>query len=133
MSRENVELARAQYERWNARDFEAWVEAFDPDAVYMSRVVASTDGGGEFHGHEGLHRFIREYFEGWEHFQLEPTEYIDAGPKVAVVMRARARGRGSGAEVDTEIAHVWTFREGRAVRHESLADRAEALAALREA
>jgi hypothetical protein len=130
MSRENVELVRAQYERWNTQDFEGWIQAFDPDAEYMSSVAASVDGDGEYRGHEGLRRFVSEYFEGWEYFRLEPTEYIDRGPSVAVVMRAVARGRGSGAQVDTELAHVWTFRDGRAVRHESFASREEALEAV---
>ena len=123
-------MARAQYARWNARDFEAWIEGFDPEVEYLSAVVASLDGGGEYRGHEGLRRFISEYFDHWESFELEPTEYFDAGPKVAVVMRATARGRGSGARVDREIAHVWTFRDGRAIRHESFTGRQEALAAV---
>jgi ketosteroid isomerase-like protein len=133
MSRENVELARAQYERWNAREFEAWIDSFDPEVEYTS-VVSSIDGGGAYRGHEGLRRFVSNYFEGWEDFQLEPTEYFDAGPKVAVVMTAVARGRGSGVRVERELAHVWTFRDGRAIRHESFASREEALeaAGLRE-
>ena len=130
MSQENVERVRAQYERWNARDFEAWIEGFDPEIEYMSSVVASIDGGGKYRGHEGLRRFVTEYFEDWESFQLEPIEYFDADTKVAVVMRAVARGRGSGVQVDREIAHVWTFRGGRAIRHESFAGRDEALEAV---
>ena len=130
MSRENVDLARAQYERWNARDFEAWIEGFDPDVEYLSSVVASVDGGGEYRGHDGLRRFISEYFDDWESFELEPIEYFDADPKVAVVMRATGRGRGSGARVDREIAHVWTFRGRRAIRHESFTGREEALEAV---
>lgn len=130
MSQENLDVVRAQYERWNAREFDAWIEAFDPEVEYMSSVVASVDGAGEYHGHEGLRRFVREYFEDWESFQLEPLEYLDADPKVAVVMRAVARGRGSGARVDREIAHVWTFRDGRAIRHESFPGRDQALEAV---
>jgi ketosteroid isomerase-like protein len=130
VSRENVELARAQYERWNARDFDAWVEGFDPEIEYLSSVIASMDGGGVYRGHAGLRQFIREYFEGWEEFQLEATEYIDRGEQVAVVMRATAQGRGSGIQVDREIAHVWTFRGGLAVRHQSFTSRAEAIGAL---
>jgi hypothetical protein len=130
MSQGNVDLVRDQYARWNAREFDAWIEAFDPEVEYMSSVVASMDGGGVYRGHEGVRQFVREYFEGWEQFRLQPNEYIDAGPHVAVVLRATAQGRGSGIEIDREIAHVWTFRDGRAVRHQSFTSRAEALAAL---
>ena len=127
-------MARAQYERWNAGDFDAWIEGFDPEVEYGSSVIASIDGRGEYRGYRGVRRFVKEYFEDWEYFRLEPREYIDAGSKVAVVMRATGRGRGSGVQVERDLAHVWTFRRGRAIRHQSLGSRAEALeaAGLRE-
>jgi ketosteroid isomerase-like protein len=128
MSRENVELVRAQYARWNAEDFDAWIEAFDSEVEYLSSVAASV-GERVYRGHEGVRRFVSEYFEGWEQFQLEPTEYLEAGPRVVAVMRAVARGRGSGVQVGRELAHVWTFRSGSPIRHESFASRAEALEA----
>ena len=109
MSRENVELARAQYERWNAGDLDAWVEAFDPEAEYLSSMTAAFDGRGEYAGHEGIRRFISEYLEGWEYFRLEPTEYLDAGARVVVVMRATACGRGSRVQVERDLAHVGRF------------------------
>ena len=130
MPQENVELARAQYERWNAGELEAWVEAFDPEAEYLSSVTAALDGRGEYVGHEGIRRFISEYLEGWEYFRLEPAEYLDAGTRVVVVMRVTARGRGSGVRVERDLAHVWTFRGSTAIRHQSFASRQEALDAV---
>ena len=125
-----MELARAQYERWNAGELEAWVEAFHPEAEYQSSVAAAVDGSGEYVGHDGIRRFINEYLAGWEYFRLEPTEYLDAGTRVVVVTRATARGRGSGVQVERELAHVWTFRESRAIRHQSFASRQQALEAV---
>jgi hypothetical protein len=46
MSHENAGLARKQYERWNAEDFDAWIDGFDPDVQYFSSVSASLDGQG---------------------------------------------------------------------------------------
>ncbi len=129
MSQGNVELARAQYERWNAEDFDAWIQGFDPNVQYFSSISASVDGSGEYRGHEGMRRFVRDYFEGWESFRLRPVEYIDAGAKVAVVVRTTGRGRLSGVEVERDVAHVWTFRGRRAIRHQSFATREEALEA----
>jgi ketosteroid isomerase-like protein len=40
------------------------------------------------------------------------------------------RGRGSGAEMDNQIAHVWTFRGDKAVRMVAYEEQADALAAL---
>jgi ketosteroid isomerase-like protein len=47
-----------------------------------------------------------------------------------VFIRARARGRGSGVETDNRIAHVWTFREDKAVRMDVFEEQAEALEAV---
>ena len=129
MSQENVDLARARYERWNAGEFEAWIEAFDPEAEYLSSVTAAIDGRGEYRGHDGIRQFLRDYMVDWESFHLAPTEYLDAGSKVVVVMRVIARGRESGVRVDRQLAHVWTFRGAKATRHQSFATREEALQA----
>jgi ketosteroid isomerase-like protein len=42
---------------------------------------------------------------------------------------ATGRGRGSGLELDMRIGQIWTFRNGRVVRYESLPSWEEALAA----
>ena len=129
MSEENVELARAQYERWNNDDFDAWINRFDPEARYFSSVSASLDGRGEFHGHQGIRLFVKAYFDAWEWFRLQPVEFIDAGAQLAVVLTTSGCGRGSGAVVEGKVAHVWTFRNRRATECLSFASRQEALEA----
>jgi ketosteroid isomerase-like protein len=52
------------------------------------------------------------------------------GDLVVVLARYTGRGKGSGVEVDTEGAHVWTLRDGKAVRLEIFADRIRALEAV---
>jgi ketosteroid isomerase-like protein len=46
---------------------------------------------------------------------------------VVASMRQRGRGRASGAEVDHRFTHVWTLRDGRAVRLQSFARREDAV------
>jgi ketosteroid isomerase-like protein len=129
MFEDQVELVRAQYERWNAEDFDAWIEGFDPEVQYFSSVSASLDGQGEFHGHEGMRAFVKAYFESWEWFRLQPIEFIDAGAQLVAVCTTRGRGRESGAEVDGKVAHVWTFQGMRATRCLSFQARDQALEA----
>lgn len=123
MSQENVEAARAQYERWNAGDLEEWIAGFHPSVEYLSSVTASLYGEGEYHGHEGMRRFVAQHLDAWEYFRLEPLEYIPLDDRVVVVMRAVAQGRRSGAVVEHELAHVWTFEDGLPVRHVSYSSR----------
>jgi ketosteroid isomerase-like protein len=129
MSETKEALARAQYQRWNAEDFDAWIEGFAPDAHYFSSVSASLDGAGEFHGHEGLRAFVEAYLEAWEWFRLWPTEFIDAGDERVASCDTRGKGRESGVVVDGEVSHVWSFRGDRAARCLSFQKRVEALEA----
>jgi ketosteroid isomerase-like protein len=130
VSQENVQRAAAQYDRWNAEDFESWIKAFDPAAEYFSSISAGLDGSGRYVGHSGLLRFVRDYTGDWEYFRIEPIDYIDAGENVVVTMRTVGRGRVSGAEVTRDVAHVWTFRNGLVARHRSFSARGEALEAV---
>lgn len=129
MFKQYVALARAQYERWNAEDFDAWIDGFDPSVQYFSSVSASLDGQGEFRGHEEMRTFVKGYFEAWEWFRLWPIEFIDAGAQLAAVCATKGRGRESGAEVEGRVAHVWSFRGGRATRCLSFQTRDQALEA----
>jgi uncharacterized protein len=63
-------------------------------------------------------------FDGLE---IEPEEFLDGGDRVVVVSTMSGRGRGSGAETEQRLVSVWTFREGKIVRHDSFTDRDEAL------
>jgi ketosteroid isomerase-like protein len=66
---------------------------------------------------------------------LGDAELVDAGAdKILVHWRSAVRGRTSGVEVELNYWVVVTFREGRIVRDQWFADRAEALeaAGLRE-
>jgi ketosteroid isomerase-like protein len=44
-------------------------------------------------------------------------------------VRFAGHGAGSGVPMEMELAHLWTFRDGRAVRVVEYFDRAEALGA----
>jgi ketosteroid isomerase-like protein len=83
------------------------------------------------HGHAGVRSYFEKLFEAIEDYRMEPEEFIDAGEgRVLVFSREGGRGAGSGAEVVTQpTAHLWTLRDGRAIRMQSYWERDEALAA----
>lgn len=54
-------------------------------------------------------------------------DYAGSGDKLVVIVDLWGRGRGSGAEVEARAAHVWEFREGKAVRFEIYGDPEKAL------
>jgi ketosteroid isomerase-like protein len=66
---------------------------------------------------------------GFEEFQWNAEEFVDAGDQVVVVFRERGRGRGREVELDHHYGTVFTIRDGKIARLEWFDDREAALAA----
>lgn len=129
MSQENIDRLRAGYEAFNetgeigvehlARDFE------------MRQASSIIDTAGVFHGQDALRDALRELRDSFEWLTFEAEKFIEAPEgEVVVLIRARGRGQGSGVEIDNPIAHVWTFRDDKAVGLVVYEDRAEAMEAV---
>jgi ketosteroid isomerase-like protein len=128
MSQENVEVVRANFEAFNARDLDALREMYDPDVI----VRASEDWPepGPFVGREAVMRQGEQLRETWDAVTVDPIgDFIDVGDRVAV--RHVWRGVGHGPpESNLEFTAVYTIRKGKILGFEYFRDHAEALEAL---
>ena len=129
MSQENVEIVRRAYQRWQ--------ESGGPDYEFLDSEI-EWRGPREFpdlaephFGHEGVARYLAKVNEAFDDYRMVPEEFIDAGgDQVLVFSREGGRGKGSGAEVQTNpTAHLWTMRDGKAIRMQSYWERSDALEA----
>ena len=87
------------------------------------------------HGREAAWDFYVEVVEVFDRQAISDAELVDVGAdKVLVHHQNEVRGRASGAVVEVNYWVVVTFRDGKVLRDEWFADRAEALeaAGLRE-
>jgi uncharacterized protein len=116
MSQENVETLRRGYEALNRGDLDATLEICDPDIE--CRLPEGGLATGTLHGHKGLRELFEAYLEAFEELRAEPDRYLEADDHVVVFLKLSGRGRGSGLEVDVRPAHLWTMRDGKAVRLE---------------
>ncbi len=67
----------------------------------------------------------------WDDYRVEAEEIARAPDgRIVVMTRYIGRGKGSGVEVSRKGAHIWSMHDGRAVRQEIYATRADALEAL---
>jgi ketosteroid isomerase-like protein len=125
VSQENVDKTRDFIAAYNRRDFDAAVEAFDPDIDWVLPARQSSDS---CRGPSEVKQFWKGLDETFQELRLEPQEFIDAGDHVATRLRYYGRGKESGVEVEGEMYHqVATFRAGRMVRIEYFGEWEQAL------
>ena len=121
-----MDRVRELYERFTALDFtpdELIADDFelhDPDLP----------GGGTFLGREGLREYLCTYEEAWREYAVELEAHWEIGDTVLVFLHQTGIGRESAIEFELRDAHVWTFRDGRAVRWRTYLDRDEAMRAV---
>ena len=126
MSQENVEIARALFEAYNATDMDAFRELYDPDVIV--RTVKDWPEPGPYIGREAVMRFSEQLRDTWDVSALVPiSDFIDAGDRVAV--RYIWRGGGHGPDLSMELTLVFTMRKGRIFYQEFFWDHADALEA----
>jgi ketosteroid isomerase-like protein len=108
MSRENVELVKSWFERWNRgeRDFsEAEVHA---DVLVISRLQSEP-----FRGREGLLRWFQEIDEQFQEWELVGEDWRDAGDRVVVLGQVRLRGMESGVAFDQPTGWLFELKDGK--------------------
>jgi ketosteroid isomerase-like protein len=132
MSRENVEVVRRVYDAAGRRETATLLALYDPDVELDPSRAFEGEGlaSGLYRGHDGLRRFFREWDEAWENLEYDLDEVIDVGEQVVSVVTRRGRGKTSGAEVEFQVALLWTLRARRVVRVVWFPTREEALEAV---
>jgi ketosteroid isomerase-like protein len=125
MSAENVELMRAGQKQFAETGEPAW-ENLHPDVEVHDHDIPDA---GSYRGHEGVVRWLQQWGEAWESFELGPTEFIDAGDKVVGLFTLTATGKGSGVKLERNDAIVWTLRDGKIIELDYFNNRPDALAA----
>jgi ketosteroid isomerase-like protein len=131
MARANTDVIRGVYDAWIRRGPGAF-DALDPEIEVHPDPEAFWVGVDQvYRGHEGLREYLRAVNEAFEDYRPEVEDFLEVGDKVVTLAIEHGRGRDSGAEVRSErTAHVWTMREGTAVRLDLYIDRDRALEAL---
>jgi uncharacterized protein len=127
MSRENVEIAKATFEAWNAGDMDTLRELYDPDVIM--RTPEGWPEPGPYVGRDAVMRQFEQVRETWNSDALEAIgDLIDAADRV--VVRHIYRGAGHGPESNMESTVVLTMRKRRVFYQEFFWDHAEALKAV---
>ena len=131
MSEGNLELAREGYEVLNRGEIDRFLAEFvHPDYEFHTGVhvpsIPSVVRRDELRA--WIHQWYVEPWEGQLQMDVERIEELDDN-RVLALLTLRAKGRGSGIPVETEYAHIITFREGLCLRADGFQSWKQALAA----
>jgi len=124
MSQEDREALRLGYEAYQRGDWDGLLRAMHPDIEWET-----VRTGGPYRGHDEVRRFLEDMREPFEEVMVEPDEWFDYGDQIVVFLRIRARPRGSEAVAESRVGHLWTMRDGKAIRCETFPRREQALEA----
>lgn len=124
-----VALVRESYRAFNERDFDTLRAMYTPDTVWSGEDIAGWPGDPVYIGHEGLEKFIDEWWGTWEEMRTIPLE-IEAGANgVFVLCRCEGRARG-GVDIRWDLGQVvYLGADGRVERVSHHTDIAAARAA----
>ena len=127
MSTDNVDQLRNGYEAFKRRDMPVIFNLFDDEIVfYQSELLP---WGGKYHGLQGVKEFFAKLLHHIDS-QVDPQQFVEAGDSVVVIARLHGRVRVNNKPFDLSAVHVWTFRNGKAVRFEVYIDTPQMLQAL---
>jgi ketosteroid isomerase-like protein len=135
MSQENVERACRFYAALNDVYRSGDVDDLRPlaDELWDPEIILRPSGRlpevGEWHGHDGVVRFVAGQMEAFTQMWFEVDEFIDAGDKVVLAGRFGGHARHTGIDVEFRVAHVISMHAGRATRIDIYQSKAEALEA----
>jgi limonene-1,2-epoxide hydrolase len=124
MSQENVELVRSLNEAFAARDLDALVAAYHPNAEARNRRSQLV---GPYKGHAGVRRMADETFDMAPDFEIRVDEVRDCGSRVLLV--GRQRGTVGGVPIDEVLVELYELEAGLVMRVQDFASVEEALEA----
>ncbi|MEX2252732.1 MAG: nuclear transport factor 2 family protein [Thermoleophilaceae bacterium] len=111
------------------RDFKALADLVDPE-VELRSVLAGVEGG-TYTGAEGLRTWVEDLHSTWDDYRGEIVEFHEVGDdQTLVIFRVRGTAKSSGVPLDSRLAQVWTWRDGKPWRAEAYTDPHEALKAV---
>lgn len=130
MSERNVELVRLAYATFNRRDLEGFLALMHPD-VEFAPFERALEGGGAYHGHNGVRSWWNDSFTVLPDLQVEPDEVRDLEDWTLTRGRLRGHGAESGAVFERVVWHLARWEDGKQVWWSAFDTEADALEAAR--
>ena len=131
MSDVNKQVVQEGHEARSTGRIVDWIETLDPEIEWdisgypVAGFPQRGAGRNEFVAH------VAKYWSMWNDYAQDVKEMMEVGDNVIVVLSEHARLRSSDADLEREVAAVWTIENGKRVRFRAFGSRDDALRAVR--
>ncbi|RYU14821.1 nuclear transport factor 2 family protein [Nocardioides iriomotensis] len=123
MTAEAAELVRKAYDALAHGDVQPILGLLDDEVEWHEAEHVAYWPGGPFTGPQavlkGVFSRIGDDFEG---FLVDVERISELGETLLVEGRYRATAKSTGKPLDAQVAHVWDFRDGKAIRWQQYTD-----------
>jgi uncharacterized protein len=119
----NLDVVRTMLRAFSNQEYEAALEAFDPD---VEGDFTHMPEGQSVTGPDGIRREVARWELTWDGLRTDVEDLVEAGDKVLLMVRQTGTGKQSGIELDMRYAQVFELRDGRIVRMKTFLDPTEA-------
>ena len=109
-----MEIVRASYDAFARGDFQASLEAYDPDCEWDDTQLRPD--GRLLRGRDELSDQIRRWRGTFSEYEWATERLLDAGGETVIIYTERGRGKGSGVIVEDRRGNVVTVQGGKIVR-----------------
>jgi len=111
----NLQILQTCYGAFAKGDIPTVLSAFDSKIEWTE--AEGSPYGGTFVGPDQVkEQVFMKLGTEWDGYTAVPTEYIDSGDKVVVLGKYSGTYKATGASFEADFAHVWTMKDGKAVR-----------------
>jgi ketosteroid isomerase-like protein len=111
MSQENVDVVKAFFDAYNARNSEAVDRLLHPEAEITT--VSARGGLGDHWSQGATKRYFEQLDEAWSDFRIEIEDYRELDERVVALGVQRGAGMSSHIEVASDFAVVFVVRNAR--------------------
>jgi ketosteroid isomerase-like protein len=110
-----ADLLRSVYERVPREGVAAIAHLLDPE--FEVQTAAELPEAGTYRGREQLERLLEMLGEPFEEICLDPGAVSEVSEDLLIVpLHITGRARLSNAPLDIDVIHVWSMRDGKALR-----------------
>lgn len=115
MSFNNLEILQIGYGNFATGNIPAVLAIFDPKIEWTE--AEGFPYGGTYIGPDAvLMNVFMKLGTEWDGYSVVPVEFIDAGERIVVLGRYSGTYKATGRSFTADFAHVWTLRNGKAVK-----------------